>query len=145
MKSQWKPYLWDETHPVDSQVLDQFEQQWKVKLPEQYRKIASVHQGMSPEPCAFDVGTGNDAFCVLLIVSADKEKESYTISNAHHVLQPHVPAETLPFALTPGGEYLCFDYRDSPTQPRIVLVTIEMSIRPVADSFTAFMNGLYNG
>lgn len=145
MKIQWQPYLWDEFHPVDSQVLDRLEQQWKVKLPEQYRETISAHQGMGPEPCAFNIGTGNDAFSVLLIVSADKEKESYSISKAHHILQPHVPEGILPFALTPGGEYLCFDYRDSPAQPKVVLVTMEMSIHPIADSFNAFMDGLHHG
>jgi hypothetical protein len=116
MKIQWQPYLWDEPHPVESQVLDQLEQQWKVKLPEHYRELVSVYQGMGPEPCAFDVGTGNDAFSVLLIASA--EKESYSIIKAHHLLQPHVPAGILPFALTPGGEYLCFDYRAQQQNPK---------------------------
>jgi hypothetical protein len=145
MNIQWEPYLWTEPHPVDSQVLDRLEQQWKIKLPELYRELVSAYQGMGPEPCAFDVGTGNDAFSVLLIVSADREKESYSVNHAHRLLEPHVPAGILPFALTPGGEYLCFDYRDSPHQPRVVLVTAGMSIHPVADDFTSFMDGLYNG
>ncbi|MCY1079538.1 SMI1/KNR4 family protein [Archangium lansingense] len=145
MRIQWQPYVWNEPHPLDSQVLDQLEQQWGVRLPELYREIVSTHQGMGPEPCAFDVGTGNDAFSVLLIVSTDSEKEPYSISKAHQVLQPHVPAGIFPFALTPGGEYLCFDYRDSPAQPKVVLVSMEMTIYPVADSFTVFMAGLYNG
>jgi hypothetical protein len=144
MKIQWEPYLWTEPHPVDSQVLDQLEQQWKIKLPELYRELVSTYQGMGPEPCAFNVGTGNDAFSVLLIVSADKEKESYTVDKAHRVLEPHVPAGIFPFALTPGGEYLCFDYRDSPMQPRVVLVSAEMSIYHIADDFMSFMNGLYS-
>ncbi|OJT20031.1 hypothetical protein BO221_33085 [Archangium sp. Cb G35] len=145
MKIQWEPYLWTEPHPVDSQVLDQLEQQWKLKLPDLYRELVSTYQGMGPEPCAFNVGTGNDAFSVLLIVSADREKEAYSISRAHDVLSPHVPAGIFPFALTPGGEYLCFDYRNAPEQPRVVLVTAEMSIHPIADNFMSFMNSLYNG
>jgi hypothetical protein len=145
MKIQWEPYLWTEPHPVNSHVLDRIEQQWKVELPDLYRELVSAYQGMGPEPCAFDVGTGNDAFSVLLIVSADREKEAYSVGKAHRVLEPHVPAGIFPFALTPGGEYLCFDYRDSPAQPRVVLVTAGMSILPVADSFMSFMNGLYSG
>lgn len=145
MNIQWEPYLWSEPHPVDSQVLDQLEHRWKVKLPELYRELVSAYQGMGPEPCAFDVGTGNDAFSVLLIVSADIEKEAYSVNKAHRVLEPHVSAGIFPFALTPGGEYLCFDYRGSPSQPSVVLVTAGMSIHPVADNFTSFMNGLYSG
>lgn len=145
MQLQWHPYLWTDTHPVDSRALDRLEQQWKVKLPELYRELVSTYQGMGPEPCAFDVGTGNDAFSVLLIVSDDKEKEAYSINKAHRVLEPHVPAGILPFGLTPGGEYLCFDYRGALEQPRIILVTAEMSVRPVADNLMSFMNSLYSG
>jgi hypothetical protein len=145
MKIRWEPYLWNEPHPVDSRVLDQLEQQWGVRFPEQYRRLVSTYQGMGPEPCAFNVGTGNDAFSVLLIVSADKEKEAYSVNKAYGVLAPHVPAGIYPFALTPGGEYLCFDYRNTPARPRIVLVTVDMSIHPITDDFTAFMEGLHNG
>ncbi|KFA93173.1 SMI1/KNR4 family protein [Archangium violaceum] len=145
MGIQWKPYLWAEPHPVDSQVLDQLEHQWNVKLPQQYRELVLEHQGMGPEPCAFDVGTGNDAFSVLLIVSADREKEAYSVKQARRVLEPHVPAGIFPFALTPGGEYLCFDYRESSEQPKVTLVTVEMFIYPVADSFTDFMARLHDG
>ncbi|REG23323.1 SUKH superfamily protein [Archangium gephyra] len=145
MKIQWVPYLWTEPHPVDSQMLDRLEQQWKVKLPDLYRELVTTYQGMGPEPCAFNVGTGNDAFSVLLIVSAESEKKAYSVNEAHRILEPHVPVGISPFALTPGGEYLCFDYRNSPEQPRVVLVTVEMSIHPVADDFASFMNGLYSG
>ncbi|HYO55715.1 SMI1/KNR4 family protein [Archangium sp.] len=145
MKVRWEPYLRNEPHPADSHVLDHLEQQWRVKLPEQYKELVSTYQGMGPEPCAFNVGTGNDAVSVLLLVSADKEKESYSVHKAHSVLEPHVPVGIYPFALTPGGEYLCFDYRSTQARPKIVLVTVDMSIHPVADSFIAFMDGLYNG
>jgi hypothetical protein len=144
MKLQWEPYLWTEPHPVDSRALDQLEQQWKVKLPALYRKLVSTYQGMGPEPCAFDVGTGNDAFSVLLIVSADREKEAYSVSKAHRVLEPHVPAGLYPFALTPGGEHLCFDYRESSEQPRIILATVEMDIYPIANSFSEFLEKLHD-
>ncbi len=43
----------------------------------------------------------------------------------------------------PGGEYLCFDYRGSPEQPGIVLVTVEMDIYPIANSFREFLDGLH--
>lgn len=87
----------------------------------------------------------NDAFSVLLIVSADREKEAYSVSKAYQVLEPHVPAGIFPFALTPGGKYLCFDYRESSEQPKITLVTVEMHIYPVAESFTDFMASLHDG
>ncbi|WP_157758698.1 SMI1/KNR4 family protein [Cystobacter fuscus] len=52
--------------------------------------------------------------------------------------------DIFPFARTPGGEDLCFDYRGSPEQPRVVLVSVEGSVHPVANSFQEFMDGLYD-
>ncbi|HEX5744626.1 MAG TPA: SMI1/KNR4 family protein [Archangium sp.] len=50
----------------------------------------------------------------------------------------------MPIGKTPGGEYLCFDYRGSTHQPRIVLVTVEMSILPIANSFQELLEGLHD-
>ncbi|WP_414639198.1 SMI1/KNR4 family protein [Archangium sp.] len=55
-----------------------------------------------------------------------------------------MPEGIYPFGDTPGGEYLCFDFRGSLQQPRIVLVTIEATIHPVANSFQDLMEGLHD-
>jgi hypothetical protein len=59
-------------------------------------------------------------------------------------LKPHVPNGIFPFAETSGGESICFDYRANPTQPRIVLVTVETFIYPLAESLTEFLNKLHD-
>jgi hypothetical protein len=46
--------------------------------------------------------------------------------------------------MTPGSEHLCFDYRDSPVEPRIVLVTVGMDIHPTAGSFSEFLEKLHD-
>ncbi|MFY0576504.1 SMI1/KNR4 family protein [Cystobacter fuscus] len=71
-------------------------------------------------------------------------RESYSILNSYEVIRSHVSSGIFPFARTPGGEDLCFDYRGSPEQPRIVLVSTEGSVHPVANSFQEFMDGLYD-
>jgi hypothetical protein len=63
----------------------------------------------------------------------------------HEVLAPHVPPGIFPFGRTPGGEYLCFDFRNAPDTPRVVLVTGELSVLPVANSFQEFLEGLHDG
>ncbi|AKJ01402.1 Hypothetical protein AA314_03028 [Archangium gephyra] len=40
---------------------------------------------------------------------------------------------------------MCFDFRDAPDSPRVVLVTGERSILSVANSFQEFLEGLHDG
>jgi hypothetical protein len=139
----WVSYLKKQPRPVDPYELEQLEQQWGIKLPEQYKQLVSECQGMTPEPSVFKVGRGDDVFCVLLTLSVVEDRESYSVRKAYEVLKPHMPERLYPFGRTSGGEHLCFDYRDSPPQPRVVLLTVEMNALPVASSFEEFLEGLY--
>jgi hypothetical protein len=139
----WVPYLKKQPRPVDPRDLEQLEQQWGIKLPEQYKQIASTYQGMAPEPGIFKVGRGDDVFCVLLTIPVVEEREYYSVSKSYEALRPHIPEGLYPFGLTSGGEHICFDYRDSPPQPRVVLLTVEMNALPVASSFQEFLEGLH--
>ncbi|HYO57894.1 SMI1/KNR4 family protein [Archangium sp.] len=142
---QWKPYVWDEPRPAPPDELDLLEKQWSVRLPEEYKKLVLTHQGMTPTPGIFNVGKIEDAMSVLLTIITDPKHKSYAISDSYSILKLHIPAKIYPFAMTPGCGHLCFDYRSSMDQPKIVLVTEEMYVYPVADSFTAFMNSLHDG
>jgi cell wall assembly regulator SMI1 len=144
MKIKWDTYLWDEPRPMEQGELEAVEAEWGVRLPEDYKRTAALHQGMTPDPCVFNVGRGTTVFCTLLTASRHEGKESYSIQDAYAVIRPHVPPGIYPFALTSGGEDICFDYRESPDQPRIALVTTEMSIHTVANSFQEFMDRLYD-
>ncbi|MFY0527396.1 SMI1/KNR4 family protein [Archangium gephyra] len=145
MVIRWEPYVWDAPRPADPRDLEILEQQWGVRLPMDYRSLVLSHQGMTPEPSAFKAGAGRDVFCVLLTLSTDEEREEYSIRRVYGILKPFVPAGLFPFALTPGGEFLCFDYRASPGSPRIALVSVEMSISAVADGFSEFLSNLSDG
>jgi hypothetical protein len=139
----WLPYVWKQSRPADPREVEQIEEQWHIKLPEQYKQIVSVHQGMTPEPSVFKVGRGGDVFCVLLTLSVDKDNEYYSVHKTYELLKPHMPEGLYPFGTTSGGENLCFDYRDSTPQPRVVLLTVEMNALPVASSFEELLEGLY--
>lgn len=139
----WLPYMKKQPRPVAPHELEQLEQQWGIKLPEQYKQIVSAYQGMTPEPSVFKVGRGDDVFCVLLTIPVVEEREYYSVSKSYDILKPHMPAGLYPFGQTSGGEHLCFDYRGSPPQPRVVLLTVEMNALPVANSFQEFLEGLY--
>ena len=139
----WKPYIWDAPRPADPREIALLEQEWNVTLPSEYKKLISTHQGMTPSPCIFNVGKAEDVMSVLLTLITDPSRESYSIRDSYRILKQHIPAMILPFAMTPGSEHLCFDYRDSPVEPRIVLVTVEMHVHPIAYGFSEFLAQLH--
>jgi len=140
----WEDYVWRQTPPAAPAELDRLEEEWGVRLPDEYKRLVSTHQGMSPEPATFRVGRVVHVFNTLLAITRDQESEGYSVQHYQEVLRPLIPAGIHPFGDTPGGEYLCFDYRDSPDHPRIVLVSVEAHVHPVANSFEEFMDGLYD-
>jgi hypothetical protein len=140
----WKPYVWDTPRPATPYEASLLEQQWGVKLPEEYKRLISTNQGMTPHPCIFDAGKLKDVMSVLLTIITDPDKKAYAIRDSYSILKPHIPSGIYPFAMTPGSEHLCFDYRASPEEPKIVLVTVDMNVHPVADSFNEFMAKLHD-
>jgi hypothetical protein len=140
----WRYYVWRERRPVEPAEIELLQASWGVRLPEEYKKLVSEYQGMSPEPSTFRVGRVVKGFNTLLAITRDSESESYSVQHCDAVLRPLVPSGIHPFGDTPGGEYLCFDYRDSPEQPRIVLVSVEAHVHLVANGFQEFMDGLYD-
>ncbi|KFA92501.1 SMI1/KNR4 family protein [Archangium violaceum] len=145
MTVRWEPYLWEEPRPVHPHELELLERQWGVTLPAEYKLIVSRHQGMTPEPGTFKLAEGNDVLSVLLTITVDPEKQPYSVMRVHEILKPLVPPGLFPFAKTPGGEFVCFDYRETPYLPRIAHVSVELLITPIADSFSAFLEALHDG
>jgi hypothetical protein len=90
------------------------------------------------------VGSATSPICAFLTISEDESSRTYSIRDAYTRLNPHIPSGVYPFALIGGGEYVCFDYRDAPGQPRIVFVTVETDIHPIAPSFSGFLEKLHD-
>ena len=144
MDIRWEGYVWKEPRPVSSSDIEQFEARWGVELPGDYKRLIAAHQGMTPEPAVFKVGRGANVFSVLLTVTRDEAYPSYSIEDSYALIRPHVSSGIFPFGKTPGGEYLCFDYGNSSRQPRIVLVSVDMAVYPVAGSFQELLAGLHD-
>ena len=144
MSVRWRNYVWKEPHPVDPASLEKIETNWGVELPLEYKQIAPLHHGMMPQPSVFEIGQGGNVFTCLLTLSSGEHEWVYSITAAYRLTRQYVPAGIFPFGTTPGGEYLCFDYRDTPPgQPRVVLVTTEMEIHEIANSFREFLEVLH--
>lgn len=145
MSVRWKNHLWQEFHPATPQDITRLEQVWGVVLPEAYKQVIATHQGMVPIPSTFQVRRGSDSMGPLLTLGPDARWGStYCALSIHEQLKSLVPEGVYPFATTPGGEYLCFDYRGATGEPRIVLMTVEADLLPVAATFTLFLQSLYN-
>ncbi len=145
MAVHWEPHLNIELDPVTPDDLAQLEQDWGVKLPEEYKVLVTAYQSMAPIPDVFNVGPrSTNVFNVLLTIKPHEGHEGYSVRRIHEVLKPHIPKGIFPFAETPGGESICFDYRANPVQPKIVLVTVETFIYPIADSLTDFLDKLHD-
>lgn len=144
MSISWEPYVWDAPHPTAPGELESIERQWGVSLPDDYRSLVSIYQGMTPNPHIIDIGRGNSSICAFLTISEDESSHIYSIRDAYEILKPHLPPGIYPFALTGGGEYVCFDYRDAPSHPRIVFITVETDVHPIADSFSEFLEKLHD-
>jgi hypothetical protein len=69
MAVRWEPYLNIELQPVTPDDLAQLEQEWGVKLPEEYKTLVTAYQGMAPMPDVFNVGKrSTNVFNVLLTI-----------------------------------------------------------------------------
>jgi cell wall assembly regulator SMI1 len=144
MTVRWLGHLWQEPHPATPDEIGALEREWGVRFPDEYKKIVSNHQGMTPEAPVFDVDQGTDVFNTLLTLHEDESWQAYSMRGASEALEPHVPTGIFPFADTPGGQYICFDYRNTPAQPKIVLVTVEMDVYPIANSFSELLEKLHD-
>jgi len=143
MSISWQPYVWDAPHPAAPGEIESIERLWGVSFPAPYKSIVSMHQGMTPNPHIIDIGKGDSSICTFLTVSEDESSRTYSLRDAYNFLKAHIPPGVYPFALTGGGEYVCFDYRDAPSHPRIVFVTVEAFIHPIADCFSEFLAQLH--
>lgn len=145
MSIRWKNYLWQEPRPVTPEDIVRLEQAWGIVLPETYKQVISMHQGMIPIPSTFRVGRGSDSVGPLLTLRPEPPwGDTYLALAIHEQFRSFLPEGVYPFATTPGGEYLCFDYRGTTGEPRIVLMTVEADLLPVAEDFTGFLRSLYD-
>ncbi len=101
---------------------------------------------MTPEPCTFRFSAGfTSVFNVLLHFDADTTTDR--ISDLQDILRDSdAPRGLHVFATDPAGNLICFDFRDRPDAPVVVILDHEGDVNapiPVAASFTAFLAMLH--
>lgn len=142
---------------VERLSIEKVEKEWGITFPEAYVECVMKGNGGLPKM------NGND--CVFTYIKEGEEEEDifyylhrYDVdSKTRHILeryesiQDRLPDKVYPFADTIVGYNLCFDYRQSTEEPRVVLWHYKVdwfAEKPedalffVADSFDSFLSSL---
>jgi cell wall assembly regulator SMI1 len=118
------------------------EKQWGIKFPDDFVECVLKNDGASPEPSAFNFeGKRGASFGFLLSFRPDNE---IYILDVYNRIKKALPKSVFPFADDPAGNFICFDYRQDPTGPKVVFWDHEWDkVIPVCDRFTDLINKLY--
>lgn len=139
--------------PLAEDVLQSKENEWGVRLPEDYRRFLLQYNGGWPEPDSFkfkdsDKGSSVQAFFGI--------KGQYDLLDEVRRYRRRLPERLFPIAIDPGGNRVCISVVGDDTG-KIYFWDHEMSadaeqgetpdtvdnIVPIADSFDEFLDGLH--
>ena len=130
---------------VSDVEMSRFENQNKIKLPEDYKKAILKYNGGIPSKCSFPYedpmyGPVNTVFGMMLSFCKCDEDN---IFESFDSLKDQLPDRVYPIIDDGAGDYVCFDYRNAEVSPRLVYwcheLSLENSIVPLADTFTDFI------
>jgi cell wall assembly regulator SMI1 len=140
---QWHDRILKPAPRLSNERLADIQARLGVRLPEDYLEVVRVHQGGSPEGGSVILpdGTGTP-FNMLL--HFEEQPEGLDVLGIVEWSE-FLPDKVIPFAVDPGGNYFCFDYRASDTNPPVVfLAHDDPDTQPerVAGSFTELIDSL---
>ena len=136
--------------PVNRNTVTEVENLLQVRFPEDFIIYAQQYHGGFPDKTEFNFtnvdGTkGLSGFDELL--SFNTQRSNYIVEIYNSLSQSYFPKGIIPFGGEASGNYVCFDYRNNPAKPFIVLWQhdkhVSESVIYVADSFTDFLQMLY--
>jgi SMI1 / KNR4 family (SUKH-1) len=115
-----------------------------ARFPSDFLAVARCNQGRTPTPCCYRLPDGTrSVFNHLLHFEESPPASNYV--EAWRDLRDLLPERVIPFAPDPGGNYLCFDFRESETDPRVVFWAhdiVDAPLQPVAESFSELLDTL---
>lgn len=138
--------------PVSAGVLDEHEQMLGIEFPEDFREVIQQCPGGQPlersdfwieHPAHGRLGSGLGALVTLgPVEDVNSLRFCARALHDHHGLPQHI----IPIVIEGGGDYMCLDYRESVTEPRMVYYSheapLETAFAYLADSFTGFLDML---
>ena len=134
---------------VERAVIGRYGEQINVKLPKQYVEIALENNGAHPTFDVFDIKGREEA--VLDSLLEFNPEAGPDIFQYYDIFKSNSGIDrVLPFARDPFGNLICFDYRETDSNPPIVFWDHEAdsdageeSLKFVANSFDEFLDMLY--
>ncbi|MGC5746574.1 SMI1/KNR4 family protein [Chryseobacterium sp. NFX27] len=89
-----------------------------IKFPSDYKNIVLENNAATPSPNTIDTSrqTGK-AFGELLNFNLDS---SENIISLYQELKNKIPEEVFPITMDPGGNFLCYDFREDKANPKVV-------------------------
>ncbi|MEK3868317.1 SMI1/KNR4 family protein [Paenibacillus sp. FSL H7-0716] len=152
----------DETiiYPLpDDVLLNEKENKWRIKLPDEYKEFIKNFNGASPVKDSFMCNNHSyaiDRFLSILKVTGERDDEFYDIGVVRTQLDERIVSdenlvgtELLPVAVLFAGDFVCLDYRNTDeTEPSVCVWNHEESsdLDPVtyftSNSFDEFLNML---
>ncbi len=127
-----------------------FEKKYGVVFPESYKRLLKDCQGKTPNPNYFKFNNSFSSIAVFYHFYDNRDDiNSYHIEKNQDFLREYVSPNLLAFAEDPGGNFICFDYRKGPYNPRVVFVSHEDvgadAIYSICKDFDKFLSSLYAG
>lgn len=132
---------------IGREAIAKIETYFDILLPNDYIECALVNHGGSPDRNIFErEGHGDDVLNALL--SLNSQEKRYIV-NVYHNVRDRLLDKIIPFADTPFGDLVCFDYRNGKENPTVVFWDHEVAyqdkekgISYICDTFCEFLSRL---
>lgn len=125
--------------PVSEKAIRFAERVLDVQFPADYRACVRDNGGGAPEPADFPLEGVTRR--VGLLLSLDPGEDENVVGTAQRLqAEARLPQGLVPIINDGEGNYVCLDYGQGP--PNLAYLTITGEVRPVAESFTKFLEML---
>lgn len=142
--------IWKRTiGELDMNDINKVEKHWGVTLPDDYKQCCINNHRGRPNPCVYDFEYKTGALFSYLL--SFKEDNSYYILKDYNNIKDRLVDNVYPFADDPGGNFICFDYREGKDKtPKVVYWDHELAYEDpataifyICDTFTELLSKLY--
>lgn len=134
---------------ASSKDIKKIERYFGVELPTDYAECAVANNGGRPWEDKFETSKGTTEQFNLLFDLRDNSQVWNPIE-VYEDIRDRLEGKIIPFADDPGGNMLCFDYRKTKSNPKIVFWDHEIAntnpkkaLTPACDTFTDLLNMLH--
>ncbi|PED08598.1 SMI1/KNR4 family protein [Bacillus pseudomycoides] len=129
---------------ITDKEIQQVEQYFDIKFPIDFVECVKKYNGGYPRPKIFDIPEQDEnVFNNLLTFDLESE---YSIIQRYESIKDRLVDKVYPFGRDSFGNFLCFDYRNTPEAPTVVFweheEDMEKAIYPVCSAFQELLNSL---